>query len=127
MRRSARALAALALVLAPAAASAEATLPGITGNWGNESGCKMGRGGVREDEDMLLLTPSDVQNFVTFCSFLDVHVAGEEMVATVICGHEGDDLVTAGLMIIRKRAESPGALLITEADGNGWGEVRPCE
>ncbi len=117
---------AVALLAMPGIAIAE-NLPGITGNWGNESGCKMGRGGVRENEDMLLLTPADVQNFVTHCSFLNVEVLGEEMVATVICGHEGDDLVTAGMMIISKRAESPGALLITEADGNGWGEVLPCK
>ena len=33
-------------------------LPGITGNWGNETGCEFGRGGTRDHEDMLLLTAS---------------------------------------------------------------------
>jgi hypothetical protein len=104
-----------------------AELPGITGNWGNAPGCELGRGGVRENEEMLLLTPSDVQTYATLCSFLTVSVSGDQMVATVICGHEGDDLVTAGMMIIRKRAENPDALLVTDADGSEWGEVAPCK
>jgi hypothetical protein len=105
-----------------------AELPGITGNWGNESGCAMGRGGVRENEEMLLLTPTEVQTYATICSFLSVQTDGSEtMIPTVVCGHEGDDLITAGMMIIRRRAEKPDALLITDADGNEWGEVRPCK
>jgi len=105
-----------------------AELPGITGNWGNETGCEFGRGGTRDHEDMLLLTASDVQTYATLCSFLAVQTdGGNTMIPTVVCGHEGDDLVTAGMMIIRKRAQNPDALLITDADGNEWGEVLPCK
>jgi hypothetical protein len=127
MRPSLCAALAVVLLAWPAVASADATLPGITGNWGNEPGCAMGRGGVRENEDMLLLTPSTVETYATHCTFLDVKTSGDQMVATVICGHEGDAAITAGMMIIRKRAESPGALLITDADANEWGEVTPCK
>jgi hypothetical protein len=125
MRRSA--LAALGLFLLPAVASADATLPGITGNWGNDSGCELGRGGTRDHEDMLLLTPLTVETYATHCTFLDAKTSGDQIVATVICGHEGEAEITAGMMIIRKRAESPGALLITDADANEWGEVLPCK
>lgn len=116
------------MLLALALPASGAELPGITGNWGNATGCEFGRGGTRDHEDMLLLTPQHVETYATMCSFLSVQKDGDNtMIPTVVCGHEGDDLVTAGMMIIRRRGENPEALLITDADGNEWGEVLPCK
>jgi hypothetical protein len=119
---------ALAAILLAAPASAQ-NAPVFTGNWGNENGCKHARGD-RDGylEDLALLTPQHFENFVTHCSFAQVLKGHGALVATALCGHEGEDLITAETLIIRPPTDGEGStLLVTDAAGNGWAEVKACQ
>lgn len=114
------------LAAAPAAAQWE---PEITGNWGNENGCKHAKGD-RDGwaEDMALLTPQGFDNYVTSCSFAQVLKGHGALIAISLCGHEGEDLITAEMLIIRPPADGDGSMLmVTDAGGNGWAEVYACK
>lgn len=116
------------MLLAAAPAAAQGA-PDLTGNWGNENGCKHASGD-RDGwaEDMALLTPQGFENYVTNCSFAQVLKGHGALVATALCGHEGEDLITAETLIIRPPTGGDGSMLmVTDAAGNGWAEVRPCK
>jgi hypothetical protein len=121
--------------LAFIAASVMATVPAMAGNgpslsgaWGNAAGCAVHAGGTRDDEGMALLTPEGFENYVTSCSFAQVLKAHGALIATALCGHEGEDLITAETLIIRPPSDGDGSMLmVTDANGNGWAEVRVCK
>jgi len=118
--------AAFLLAAAPAAAQWE---PALTGNWGNENGCKHAKGD-RDGwaEDMTLLTPEGFTNYVTSCSFAQVLKGHGALIAISLCGHEGEDLITAETLIIRPPTDGDGSMLmVAEAGGDGWAEVYACK
>lgn len=98
----------------------------IGGTYGNEAGCRYLADGVYGDDTVLALTPGEVQTAATLCSFVTATTLDNgAIVATVICGHEGEGYETLGLM---RFARSGDGLKwgIYDADGNSWGEVPPC-
>ena len=121
------ALAAIALLVASPALAHGA--PVIDGNWGNEAGCKFAAGGQsRDDESMAVLTAGHYEDYVTHCSFEQVLEGHGALVVTTLCGHEGEDLITAELLVIRPPADGDGSMLmVTDADGNAWAEVVRCK
>ena len=98
----------------------------IAGNYGNEAGCRTAAGGVADSEDLLMLTPREVGTYATLCSFVQLLPGGDvDLVATVTCGHEGEDLITLGLMRLRREADRD-AFTIYDEQGDSWGTVERC-
>jgi hypothetical protein len=115
--------AALAMQVPPATAAEPLV---IAGNYGNEAGCRTAAGGVADSEDLLMLTPREVGTYATLCGFVQLLPGGDvDLVATVTCGHEGEDLITLGLMRLRKE-EGRDAFTIYDDQGNSWGTVERC-
>ena len=114
----------LFVAVTPALAQDRAWLDGA---YGNAAGCDFHKGGTRNDESMFLLTGSKIETYAMLCEILDIRKGAGAILATALCGHEGDDLVTAELVIIRNAAE-PGQdrRRVTDAMGNEWGEAEPC-
>jgi len=119
-----RVVAALALAGLPAAAaSAE---PPIAGNYGNPAGCRLAATGDVDIVDLLLLTPKEVSTYATLCSFVQLLPGGEvDIVATVICGHEGDETITLGMLRLRKE-DGRDAFTVFNEDGTSWGTAERC-
>ena len=114
------------LALAGLSAATAAAEPTIAGNYGNPVGCRLAATGDVDSDDLLLLTPRDVGTYATSCSFLQLLPAGElDLVATVICGHEGDDTITLGMVRLRKE-EGRDAFTIFDDDGASWGTAERC-
>src|SRR5690349_2721264 len=100
MRSALPLFASLALL---AVSSAHAEEIKIGGNYGNEAGCKYLKDGVYGDDNVLALTPKEVQTAVTLCSLVTATtLEGGTIVASVICGHEGEETQTLGMMRFTK-------------------------
>ncbi|RST84507.1 hypothetical protein EJC49_20610 [Aquibium carbonis] len=101
----------------------------LTGVWGNVPGCAYHKGGSRDDDDSLFVLKSDgLESYVTGCDFLSVQRGNGASVATALCGHEGEDVLTAELVIIRDPWDPEDRTRrVTDAAGNPWAEVEPCE
>jgi hypothetical protein len=98
----------------------------IGGNYGNEAGCKYLATNNYEGEDLVALTPKQVQTYVTLCSFVNATtLENGTIVTTVICGHEGEGYETLGLMRFAKVYEQD-KWGIYDGDGTSWGEVPRC-
>lgn len=115
--------------VAEEAAAARADAPWLTGVWGNAPGCAYHEGGSRDDDDSLfVLKPDGLETYVMLCDFLSVQRGNGASVATAHCGHEGEDVLTAGLIIIRDPWDADARTRrVTDADGNDWAEIVPCE
>ena len=123
MNRNSILAASVLAVLLAAPATAE---PKIGGNYGDQAGCRLAATGNIESDDLLLLTPGEVTTYATGCTFVQLMPGGDiDLVATVICGHEGDETITLGLMRIRKE-KGRDAFSIYDADGTSWGTVERC-
>lgn len=120
---------ALIAALLPALAgsvSAEA-LSGLSGTYGNASGCRYVATGNYVDDDMVILKPDEYQTHVTYCEFLEVHTARDgSQVVTALCGHEGDEAQTIDFMRFVKDASGKDAFAIFGAAGDPYGVVEPC-
>ncbi len=110
-------------ILATPALAQEA--PVISGNWGNEAGCAFVKGGTRDDEGIALLTAEKYEDYVTYCDFVQVLKGPGALVITALCGHEGEDAITAETLIVRKPADGSG-LMLTDAAGNERGRFEQC-
>lgn len=114
-------------LLAGAALPAIAAELPIEGSWGNEAGCRILATGNYEGEDLVALTKTEVQTYVTNCSFVTVTpLENGTIVTTVICGHEGEAEQTLGLMRFSK-SEDGKRWGVYAADGGSWGELDRCE
>lgn len=117
-----------ALLSALLAVPASAAEPWLAGNYGNAAGCAFAQGGTRDNEDMLLLTAEKFETYAMLCEFVQVLKGSGASVATALCGHEGEDLLTARLFVIRDPWDADARTKrVTDADGNPWAEVPPCE
>jgi len=116
---------ALAIPLLLSASSALAAESWLPGNYGNASGCAYANGGTRDNEEMTLLTAEKFETYAVLCEFVQVLKGNGAHVATALCGHEGEDLLTAETIIIRDAWEGE-AKRVTDAAGNQWAEVAPC-
>lgn len=123
----------MSFLIVPASAAiaedlAGATTPWLTGVWGNAPGCAFAQGGTRDNEDMLLLTAEKFETYAMLCEFVQVLKGSGASVATALCGQEGEDSLTARLVIIRDPWDAEARTKhVTDADGNPWAEVAPCE
>lgn len=100
---------------------------GISGNYGNDAGCRLAKSGGYHGDDILLLTPTSVQTYATLCSFVQIVPAeADNQVAMVTCAHEGDELTTLGLMRMQKSQDSVDAYLIFDENGTMWGKAERC-
>jgi len=114
------------LVCLGAALPAAAVEIDAGGNYGNDAGCKYLATNNYEGEDLVALTPREVQTYVTLCSFVNATtLENGTIVTTVICGHEGDEAQTLELMRFTKSLEGD-RWGIYGADGTSWGEVSRC-
>jgi hypothetical protein len=111
----------------PALAASDA--PWLSGVWGNAAGCAYHRGGSRDaDDSLFVLRPDGLETYVMLCDFLSVQRGQGASVATALCGHEGEDLLTAELVIIREPWEPEAQTKrVTDHDGNVWAEVEACD
>jgi hypothetical protein len=124
LRALAISVAALVMPAPPPAYAAEPLV--IAGNYGNEAGCRTAAGGVADSEDLLMLTPREVGTYATLCSFVQLLPGGDvDLVATVTCGHEGEDLITLGMMRLRRETDRD-AFTIYDEQGDSWGTVDRC-
>ena len=99
----------------------------ISGNYGDEAGCRFARTNHYSEEDMLLLTRQYVTTQVTQCSFVQIFPAeADSQVAIVTCGHEGDEATTLGLMRVQKSPDGVDAFLVFDQDGGMWGKAGRC-
>ena len=115
-----------ALFLASLSGTAVAADLAITGNYGNPAGCRQAAGGGVDSDDLLLLTPREVSTYAMLCEFIQLLPAGQlDLVATVICGHEGDETITLGMMRLRKE-EGRDAFTVFSEDGTSWGTAERC-
>lgn len=106
------------------AAAAELDIPGA---YGNEAGCRYASTGNFEGDDLLLLTRREVSTFVTLCSFVQVLPAeADNHVITVMCGHEGEETTTLGMLRVQKSWDGVDAYLIFDDNGTMWGKVGRC-
>ncbi len=102
--------------------------PWLARPYGNEPGCAFGKGGTRDNESMQLLTAEGYEDYVTSCSFVQVLKGNGAYVITALCGHEGEDLITAEMLVIRPPTDGDGTkLMLTDANGNIRAEVEPCK
>lgn len=114
------------LLCLSAALPAAAVEISIGGNYGNEAGCKYLATNNYEGEDLVALTPKEVQTYVTLCSFVNATtLENGTIVTTVICGHEGEETQTLELMRFTKSSEGDRWGIYDE-NGTSWGEVSPC-
>jgi hypothetical protein len=119
-------LALVALPLAVPSASLAQSLD-ISGPYGNVTGCKFAKGGVRDSEEMLLLTRDRVESYATGCDFVEVLTAKDgSKVVTGICGYEGEDGIGTQSFVVVKSRTDPAGLTIYNSDGSVFGEVSPC-
>lgn len=102
--------------------------PWLTGTYGNAPGCAWAKGGDRDADDSLaVLRPDGFETYVMLCDFISVQRGKGAVVATALCGHEGEDLLTAGLVIIRDAWDPDDkSKRVTDQDGNEWATVAPC-
>lgn len=116
-----------AVAAGPAMAGDDA--PWLTGIYGNAPGCAWTRGGDRHADDSLaVLRPDGFESYVMECDFLAVQRGKGAVVATALCGHEGEDLLTASLVIIRDAWDPEDkSKRVTDGDGNEWAIVAPCD
>lgn len=116
------------LVWASPAAAADDE-PWLVGTYGNAAGCAFAKGGDRNADDSLTVLRADgFETYVMICDFLSVQRGKGAVVATALCGHEGEDLLTASLVVIRDAWDPEDKTKrVTDADGNDWAEVAPCE
>lgn len=98
----------------------------IGGNYGNEAGCKYLATNNYEGDDLVVLTPREVQTYATLCSFVTATtIDNGTIVTTVICGHEGEETQTLEMMRFTKHAEAD-RWGIFDQNGTSWGEVPRC-
>jgi len=115
------------LALVGATVPAVAAELDISGNYGDEAGCRFARTNHYSEEDMLLLTRQYVTTQVTQCSFVQIFPAeADSQVAIVTCGHEGDEATTLGLMRVQKASDGVDAYLVFDQDGGMWGKAGRC-
>jgi hypothetical protein len=113
----------LAFGLSPAVAQ---TLD-ISGSYGNADGCKYARDGFLEDDELLLLTPDGIRSYGSDCEFVQVLTAKDgTKVVTGLCHSEGEEGVGVHSFAIAKSQKDPQALVVYDADGSLWGELKPC-
>lgn len=125
-RRVERGLA-TALGLVAAASVALAAELDIAGDYGNPAGCGNLATGDYSDDSMLWLTPKAVATYVTHCSFLQVlRTENGAHVVTVICGHEGDEAQTLGMMRFERAADGVDAYDVFDSYGEHWGRTDAC-
>ena len=99
----------------------------IPGNYGNEAGCRHSATGNYDEDDMVLLTRREVMTYATGCSFVHLYPAEvDSHVAIVTYGHEGEQLITLGMMRVQKSPDGMDAYLIFDEDGGMWGKVERC-
>lgn len=115
--------------VAEQAAAPGADAPWLTGVWGNAPGCAYHKGGSRDDDDSLfVLRPDGLETYVMECEFLSVLRGVGASVVTALCGHEGEDMLTAETFIVRDPWEPEARMKrITDGDGNLRDEVAPCD
>ncbi len=101
----------------------------LAGTYGNAPGCAWVKGGDRHADDSLaVLRPDGFETYVTECDFLSVQRGKGAVVATALCGHEGEDLLTAALVIIRDAwGPEDKSKRVTDENGNEWATVLPCD
>lgn len=103
--------------------------PWLTGVWGNAAGCAYHKGGSRDaDDTLVVLKPDGLETYVTECEFLSVQRGTGASVVTALCGHEGEDVLTAETFIVRDPWEPEARTKrLTDGDGNLRDEVSPCD
>lgn len=130
LNASARGLARVARIAVVLAASASPAVAGqinILYNYGNPAGCRNLATGDYTDDSMFYLTPEGFSSYVTGCEFLQaLRPKNDSYVVTVICGHEGDEMMTIEMYRIQKAADGSDAYEIYSDGGDLWQRVEPC-
>lgn len=113
-----------ALIAAPAVAQG---LDIIKAPYGNENGCKVGRGEQVDGDDFLLLRPDGLDAYASSCEFVQSLPAKDgSRVLTGLCDEEGQEGKTVRMLSVRPSAGEASALAVYDEDGSLWGEVKPC-
>lgn len=125
MRFVARIVAGLLGGLAAAPAMAQSLDSGTS--YGNEAGCKVGRGETVETDDFLLLWSKGISAYASGCEFIQTLKSEHgTIVVTGLCDEEGQEGKNVSMFSITQSLKDPVALEVYDDDGNLWGEVKPC-
>ena len=117
-------LAAICL-LAPSLALAQ-TLE-LSGPYGNEAGCKVVKGEVKDSEEALVLKPDRFESAALGCEFVQVLTTKDgTKVITAVCDIEGEEGRSVSLFTVAPGKADPTALQIRDEYGAPWDEVKPC-
>lgn len=123
----ARGLACLAVGLGVAAGPAQSASLDIKGSYGNESGCRFLETNDYGDDSVVTLTADAYETAVTSCEFLQVLTARSgARVATMLCGHEGEEAQTVEFLRIVKDQSGADAFDLFAETGDPRGRVEPC-
>lgn len=129
MRATAFALIAAACLMAGfvAAPAAAQGLDIIKAPYGNENGCKVGRGEQVDGDDFLLLRPDGIDAYASSCEFVQSLPARDgSRVLTGLCDEEGQEGKVVRMLSVGPSASDPAALAVSDGVGGLWGEVKPC-
>ncbi|BCH24041.1 hypothetical protein MesoLjLc_37080 [Mesorhizobium sp. L-8-10] len=95
--------------------------------YGNENGCKVGRGEQVDTDDFLLLRPDGIDAYASSCEFVQSLPAKDgSRVLTGLCDEEGHEGKVVRMLSVGPSADDPSALTISDGNGGLWGEVKPC-
>ncbi|MGO4831308.1 hypothetical protein AB4144_03270 [Rhizobiaceae sp. 2RAB30] len=112
------------LATGPAAAQG---LDLIKAPYGNENGCKVGRGERVDGDDFLLLRPDGIDSYASSCEFVQSLAAKDgSRVMTGLCDEEGQEGKTVRMLSVRPGVGDASVIAVYGEDGGLWGEVKPC-
>lgn len=127
MRATAFAMIAAACLQGLASTPLRAQGLAITAPYGDENGCKVGRGEQVETDDFRLLRPDGTTTYARVCEFVQTLTAKDgSLVVTGLCDEEGEEGKGVSMFSITRSLHDPQALAVYDGDGTLWGEVKPC-
>lgn len=115
----------LALMLAPAVALAQAI--DLSKPYGNEAGCKHGKGQGPVTDEMIFLTDTSLVTANGTCTFAQkVSAPDGTLVATALCTLEGEEGRAIVFFSVAASKSNPQALAISDEYGSPFDEITPC-
>lgn len=96
-------------------------------SYGNETGCKVGRGETVETDDFLLVWAKGMTAYASSCEFVQTLKSEDgTIVVTGLCDEEGQEGKTVRTFSIARSLDDPVALAVYDDDGSLRGKVKPC-
>jgi hypothetical protein len=115
----------LAFLLAPAVALAQGI--DLSKPYGNEAGCKNGKGQGPVTDEMIFLTDTTLTTATSTCTFVQkISAADGTMVATSLCTLEGEEGRAIVFFSVAPSKANPQSLVISDEYGAAFDEITAC-